>query len=52
MYLVKTPMTPLNSVPEKSSRPKDFKNKDCFVRKTNQSLHKLGKINEDETTLK
>jgi len=47
-----TPITPRKAVPLKSLRPKDFKNKDCFVRKTNQSLHKLGKINEDETTLK
>ncbi|CAK5113955.1 unnamed protein product [Meloidogyne enterolobii] len=42
-------MTPLKAVPEKSSRPKDFKNKDCFVRKTDQSLHTLGKIKEKET---
>nr|CAD2142135.1 unnamed protein product [Meloidogyne enterolobii] len=45
-------MTPLKSVPEKSSRPKDFKNKDCFVRQTNQSLHNLGKINEEELIVK
>jgi len=36
-------------VPKKSIRQKNFKNKDCLVRKTDQILHKLGKIKEKDT---
>jgi len=38
-------------VPKKSIRQKNFKNKDCFVRKTDQILHKLGKIKEKDTII-